>query len=183
MATDLRRLFGSLARSLQRKDVSSPPEEELSTIERACLHTLQIVANRDCDIRHRVVIGELTGNNDRSVVLDFVLYGKASGRPLCALLFQSEKRSSASIESRLAQNGIALFTLPRRSSYAPLTMRELLKDFVHSPLPTGNRSSIDISAKRIPKCSRCQNEMVRVRSRSDDPRWKCPQCDRLPAQP
>ena len=112
--------------------------ESLNTVEQACLETLQLVAGNDCNIRSHVRLSELQPNAGRRAAqhpLSFVLYGKATGRPLCALILQTGDDNKNALDATLAQIGISLIQLPRRSSYAPIYLQEKLQAYIRVPMP------------------------------------------------
>ncbi|MDQ6999087.1 MAG: DUF2726 domain-containing protein [Mariprofundus sp.] len=165
-------------------DLEAP---QLSTVEQCCLQTLQQVAGTEYYIRHKLTLGEICPSAKSSQQLvDFSLYGKKDSNVHCVVQLQNPAthHEADALAETLEQAGIALYLLPRKSSYSILKMRETLQEHLKKPIPSSNEMISTISMQSFRSCPQCQSQMKLKRSTSGSYKgalfWVCaayPDCD------
>ncbi|ATX81208.1 Protein of unknown function (DUF2726) [Mariprofundus ferrinatatus] len=158
-----------------------PPPVQLSIVEQCCLQTLQQVAGREYNIRNKVspTALALDGAEHIRQRLDFVLFGKKSGKPACVVQLKSATNHDETVlDKALADAELPLYRLPRKSSYSFLEISELLAPHLETPSPSPDEMLATISMQAFHVCSKCQSPMSLKRASSGPHKgvlfWVCP---------
>ncbi|ATX80083.1 Protein of unknown function (DUF2726) [Mariprofundus aestuarium] len=147
--------------------IIQPTVVQLSIVEQCCLQTLQQVAGAEFDIRNKVALNRLSSSDagNSNQVLDFALFSKKSGKPACVIQLKSPAGNEASaMEQALEQANIALYRLPRRSSYSITDMRDLLHAHIEAPPPSPDEMLATLSMRAFRLCKKCHSEMALKRA-------------------
>lgn len=168
----LKRLFADgQTDPLQSADQHDSPDLEapqLSAVEQSCLQTLQQVAGSEYYVRNKLSLGEIcpSAKNPEQLV-DFSLFCKKETTVSCVVMLQSPSADhESSLAFSLENAGIALYQLPRKSSYSILKMRETLQRHLKKPMPSSDEMISTISMQSFRSCPQCQSQMNIKRSTS-----------------
>jgi len=153
----------------EEQSIMQPAVVQLSIVEQCCLQTLQQVAGAEFDVRNKVALSKLSNSDAGSnhQTLDFVLFSKKSGKPTCVIQLKSPSGDDEStMEQALEQANIALYQLPRRSSYSITDMRDLLHAHIKTPPPSPDEMLATLSMRAFRLCNKCQSQMALKRAKN-----------------
>ncbi len=174
--------------ALEQSDQHDPLDMNiplLSAVEQNCLQTLQQVAGAEYYVRNKLTLGEICPSAKKPMQLvDFCLFCKKDSSLSCVVQLQSPSGDHENgIVNTLEKAGVALYQLPRKSSYSILKMRETLQMHLKKPMPSSDEMISTISMQSFRPCPECQSQMNIKRSTSGSYKgalfWVCsayPQC-------
>ncbi len=168
----------------------------LTPPELACFNCLHEVAGKEYHILAKVSLSDIAivkRGVDRGLLervarehhhIDFVLCTRDTMAVACAIELQDAAGSGSLGPADLLEKvGIPVFRLPRKTSYSPKELRELLAPFLKEPPPTPDEMVATISMEAYRTCSKCQTRMVLKRAKSGKYKgtlfWVCgryPEC-------
>ena len=134
---------------------------QLSAMEESCLQTLQVVAGAEYFIRKKTTLGEIFPlTEDPQLIVEFTLFRKTDNRAVCVVQLQLQSDNiERKIEESLAHEGVALYRLPRKSSYSILKMRDTLQSHMRQPVPSPEEMIATISMQTFRPCPKCETQM------------------------